>query len=241
MEALTKDRRNQIFRALAKSVIDPRECELYGKESDEFETIIRHVPTGSVFTAAPLKRKPGIFEIESRNFVRVQSRIGYDPGSETTVLDDPSAINAQILKWASDVRKWADTPDLWELARSGNAVIPGERSPDSDNTPFTPDEQQVISSQLKAIGEAVKKANDLTAEQSAKLDEKFEEAEKASRRMGRKDWGLLFGGAVFSLILADVITPGVAGHVLLMVQHGLGHLFLDGTPTIGGILGAGQD
>lgn len=43
--------------------------------------------------------------------------------------------------------------------------------------------------------------------------------------MGRKDWGLLFGGAVFSLILADVIPPAVAGHILMMIEHGIGHLF----------------
>jgi hypothetical protein len=56
--------------------------------------------------------------------------------------------------------------------------------------------------------------------------------------MGRKDWGLLFGGAVFSLILADVITPGMAGHILIMIEHGIGHLF-SGPPT--GVLSAGQD
>ena len=131
-----------------------------------------------------------------------------------------------------------DTPDLWELSRSGGGLILGELTPDSANTPFTPDEQTAISAQLKAIADSIKNTYELTAEQSAKLDEKFDEAEKASRRMGRKDWGLLFGGAVFSLILTDAITPGIAGHILMMIEHGLGHLF--GSRPSSGVLSAGQ-
>jgi tetrahydromethanopterin S-methyltransferase subunit G len=98
-------------------------------------------------------------------------------------------------------------------------------SPDSVNIPFSPDEQAEVSARLKEIAKSIKKVYKLTAEQSAKLDEKFEEAEKASRRMGRKDWGLLFGGAVLTLILSDTITPAIMGDILMMVQHGLGHLF----------------
>jgi hypothetical protein len=33
----------------------------------------------------------------------------------------------------------------------------------------------------------------------------------------------------------------VAGHILMMIEHGLGHLFLDGKSTIDGMLSAGQD
>ena len=143
----------------------------------------------------------------------------------------------EVRRWGNDVAEWIATPDLWESMADASS-IPGELSPESDNTAFTAEEQKAISGQLKAIAEAVKKDYDLTAEQSAKLDEKFEEAEKASRRMGRKDWGLLFGGAVFSLILTDVITPGVAGHILMMIEHGLGHLFC-GSP-VGGVLSASE-
>ena len=146
-----------------------------------------------------------------------------------------------LREWANLASQWASTPDLWGSNRSGDSHVPGESTPDSVNDPFTLDEQAAISVRLKAIAESVKKDYDLTVEQSAKLDEKFEEAEKASRRMGRKDWGLLFGGAVFSLILSDAITPGIAGHILIMVEHGLGHLFMGSPPSVRGILSAGRD
>ena len=129
-------------------------------------------------------------------------------------------------------------PDLWENP-PGPGSIPGELIPESGNTPFSEEEQKAISVQLKLVAEIIKKTYELTVEQSAEIDKKFEEAEKASRRMGRKDWGLLFAGAVLSLILADAITPGIAGHILMMIEHGIGRLF--GNPPVGGVLSAGGD
>jgi hypothetical protein len=41
---------------------------------------------------------------------------------------------------------------------------------------------------------------------------------------------------VFSLILADVITPGIAGHILMMIDHGIGYLFMGNPPSVHGIL-----
>jgi hypothetical protein len=149
-------------------------------------------------------------------------------------------LSGKIAAWAKDIIKWVDTPDLWK-SMPDPAAIPGELTPDSPNTPFSPDEQAAISAQLKEIKEAVKQTYQLTAEQSAELDKKFDEAEKASRRMGRKDWGLLFGGAVFSLILSDAITPGIAGHILMLMEHGLGHLFMGNPPSVRGILSGGRD
>lgn len=153
-----------------------------------------------------------------------------------------NTVVASLRQWADLVAKWMDTPDLWEISRQGGSdSIPGQSSPDSTNTPFAPNERELISDQLKTIAEGIKKTYDLTVEQAEKIDQKFEEAAKAAERMGRKDWGLLFGGAVFSLILGDVITPGIAGHILMLVEHGIGYLFMGGPPHVGGILSGGQD
>ena len=62
------------------------------------------------------------------------------------------------------------------------------------------------------------------------MESGLEHAEKASRRMGRKDWITLFNGAVFSLILTDTITPDTAQHIILMAVHGISHLFGIGGP-----------
>jgi coenzyme F420-reducing hydrogenase alpha subunit len=84
----------------------------------------------------------------------------------------------EVPKWAADFRKRVGTDDLWEIAWSRNS-IPGDSSPGSVNSPFTEEEQKAISGQLKAIAESVKKTYELTAEQSAEINKKFEEAEQA--------------------------------------------------------------
>ena len=62
------------------------------------------------------------------------------------------------------------------------------------------------------------------------LDVRFDGVEEASRLFGRKDWLLLFTGALFSLILTDALLPDVAQHILISVLQGLGHLFGIGGP-----------
>jgi hypothetical protein len=233
MTRLSKDQQNEIFRALA-SKVNPAEFELYG--SDRSQTTIRHVPSESVIVLTTADLSDGF----SGSILRVQTRIGYDPEREQEMAASFRAMLSQISMWAADVSKWVETPDLWALSRAGKNV-PGDLAPESANTPFTPDEQKAISAQLKAIAESVKKAYNLTAEQSANLDEKFEEAEKASQRMGRKDWGMFFGGALLSLILCDAITPEIMGHILMMVQHGIGNLFMGSPPSVHGILSVGGD
>ena len=62
------------------------------------------------------------------------------------------------------------------------------------------------------------------------MEATFKQAEQASRHMGRKDWLMLFNGAVFSLILTDTISPNTAQHIILLTIHGLSHLLGIGGP-----------
>jgi hypothetical protein len=56
--------------------------------------------------------------------------------------------------------------------------------------------------------------------------------EKTSKRPGRKDWLMASVGAVFSLVLADLIGRAVAQRIRLMLVEGLGHMFgLGGPPA----------
>jgi hypothetical protein len=184
---------------------------------------VTHTPSGSTLRISLRIELPG------RAYDLI-ARLGDDPSSSITSASTFDELGGRVQSWADRVAEWVDTPDLWKTL-SEHSGIPGELTPDSDNTQFSSDEQKAIADQLKAIAETVKQTYDLTAEQSAALDEKFEEAAKASERVSRKDWGLLVGGTVFSLILADVITPGVAGHILMMIEHGIGHLFAGATPA----------
>ena len=53
----------------------------------------------------------------------------------------------------------------------------------------------------------------LTAEQLTAIGMRLEEAEEASKRLGRKDWKSLFYGIVFGPIVVCAIPPDVAQHL----------------------------
>lgn len=197
--------------------LDPTDFKLTDSsdESNTFSFYITHTPTGSYFNArwAP--------NIHSYAYNR---RLGTDPVEPVHSVDEWDVLLNLIPQWTKDVADWAEIPDLWEIRDGWRAFIDSGNE-DTSNAPFTAEEQEAISGQLASIKESIKKTYDLTAGQEKKLDNRFDEFEKASRRLGRKDWILLFMGGIFSLILADAITPGIAEHILITAGHGLEHLF----------------
>lgn len=223
MEVLGKLQRNALFMAVNESGLPADDFLYEGVPSLDpglkDEIYIRHKPSGSQFE---IYTEPGA------SVFTYAWQVGNDPWVSMDIHMNFSVIAEHVSTWAGEVAEWLDAPDLWKSMPDPGA-IPGALVPDSANTPFTPDEQAAISAQLKAIAEAVKQNYQLTEEQSAKLDEKFAEADKASQRMGRKDWGTFFGGIALSLVLADIITPDVMGHIFILIEHGIGHLFAAGT------------
>lgn len=71
----------------------------------------------------------------------------------------------------------------------------------------------------------------LSAEKLTAIDKRLEEAEKASERLGCKDWKSLFCGIALGLIVNDAIPPEVAQHLFMGVVHGIAHLFGIGIPA----------
>lgn len=230
---MSKVQRNALFDAVSATGFPAKDFSFntipsFSKEVAD-EARIRHKPSSSQFQIRVNR--------DSDSF-GCRSQVGDDPWISDDRRMQFGEAYLEVVRWSSAVLDWMDTPDLWKSIPD-SVAIPGELVNDSNNTPFASDEQAAISVQLKEISESIKKTCELTAEQSAEIDRKFEEAEKASHRIGRKDWGLLFGGALLSLILSDAITPAIMGDILMMVQHGLGHLF--GGPPVGGVLSAGLD
>jgi hypothetical protein len=103
-------------------------------------------------------------------------------------------------------------------------VLTGTIYENSDNSRFTVAELAEIADQVQQIKEFVKtqpisEARMLSAE--AKLDYVVE----AAGRLGRKDWAIIFGGAIVSTIVADLLPREVLGDLLTMASHVLGHIF----------------
>ena len=82
-----------------------------------------------------------------------------------------------------------------------------------------------IANQLDGIKHQVREGFQLTFEQLSAVNERLDEAKRASERLGRKDWLLMFYGAIVSTAVTDAVPPGAVQTVLTMVIHGIAHIF----------------
>jgi len=136
-----------------------------------------------------------------------------------------------VQGWTEKVQEAIkDLQDLWEELSRNRELLDGEPGENIEDTPFTRDEQAEISARIKRAKEYIRTSGELTSEQISRIEARLDHAEEASKRIGRKDWLMMFNGAVFSLVLTDTITPQVAQHIFTLVVHGLGHFFGYGGP-----------
>jgi hypothetical protein len=111
--------------------------------------------------------------------------------------------------------------DLWGEFKRDSGLLAGDRELDIENTPFSSTEQAEISARIRQAKDYITSSRELTGDQVAQVEARLDHVEEASRRIGRKDWLMLFNGAVFSLILTDLITPPAAQHIIMLTSHGL--------------------
>ncbi|MGI5238767.1 hypothetical protein [Dactylosporangium sp. CA-139066] len=226
MATFSKSMLNEIFRALVEAHIEPQMSQI--KHPSYATMKIIHLPTQSYFDIEADSHSIGSFFLVSQ--------VGNEWQSIHGEGHSWSKVIQAVRDWAGRVVEWADTPDLWSES-AGWRVFADADSQGDDNSPFTRQERELIFAQLAAMGEAVKRASQLTSAQEARLDERLKVIGEASGRMGRKDWRLLLLGGIFSLVLADAFPPETARHLLELAGRSLGSLFAIGAPMIGRILG----
>ena len=218
---LNKQQCIELFRAVEKSGLDPRECELRNLVN---------------------KRWTRIIHTEARNHIDIACVSTVKAEPKYRILFDHSAlylfwvnIADQAVGWLellSSVTEWASqlaTRSIWkELAV--NYGIPSASRASADNTPFTAPEREDIGKRLRQIPAQVKERFDLTDEQESHIEQKMDELIEASQRVGRKDWLVMVYGAAFSLIAADEVPPHVVQSIVSMIITGLAHFFGFGGP-----------
>ena len=223
---LLKRQRNEIFEALAANGVDPQNCTLTQRRSLSepnpgpiTEVVIHHKPTGSKFWI-------------------INDGSGLYPAA-MTVGDADQAFRPQcdwaetlsmIAAWAGELGYEIDTPDLWAELQQVPEILAAAQSAEGTNAPFTPDEQAAIWRRLDDVKQLVREQFELPAEQLAAIDQRLDDAGKASKRLGRKDWLMAFYGAVMSTFMTDAIPPHVIQTIVTTVLHGVGHIFGFGGP-----------
>lgn len=211
--ALTRLERNQLFEAIAASTLDPAECSLVEIGS---KVLISHKRSSSTLELSEPKDFPGRYGIDYY----------VDDGHHYSFSRRGFEYVARILtQWAEEVKAITDAPDLWaELQRNSQELVVGIMWADTDNTPFTKDEQRQIVVELGAFTEHVKERFDLNSEQTAHIEELRDEVAEASTRLGRKDWKLLAYGAIVNLVVTNAVTPEIARHIFIVLIQGIAHI-----------------
>jgi hypothetical protein len=216
---LEKAESNSLYKAIVEARLDPNEFDLHTNE--RWPGLV-HKTSDSYFLF-----KVNRYKILPNNPITggqyaVKSRV--EPGRQSLAsvyLWDN--VLERASRWCSEIKE----PDLWYEAEAAKEIF-ATANEEPDNTPFTHEEQTDISVQLTAISKSIRELYALSDEKMSQISARLDEAEKASRRMGRKDWLLLFSGTILTLIVTDIVTPDVAHHIFTMAMQGLGHLFQGG-------------
>ena len=206
----------EIWRAIAAKGLNGNDFQIDPSELWGYEWKLSHKPTGQALHASGV---PDGRPYSRADFLRLRTQPDGEPLAwEFASLDQFHEI---VKDWADEL-KTAKTTGQWR--GGGPTPIGSVDGQTGENTPFTPAELAEIANQLRAIRDSVRTNYELSAEQFAVIDERLEEAEEASTRLGRKDWKSVFYGIVFGLIVNHAIPPGVAQHIFTGVIHGIEHL-----------------
>jgi hypothetical protein len=208
-----------LFERIGISGLDPADCEM-ATFSDGVQ--ILHLLTGSDFRLS-----------YSSNYWVIDWYVIDGPAYEGLTCRTWHDVLQQIDRWCAEVEYVTETPDWWAELQQVPDVMTAAQSADASNAPFTAEERDEIGSRLDEIKDLLQEQFDLTNDQLAALEQRMDDAGEASERLGRKDWVMLFYGAVISTGMTDGVPPHVIQTVLSAVIHGIGHIFgLGGPPPI---------
>lgn len=209
---LMRSQNNVLFERVAESGLETSD---FGLDDQGSATYVRHLPSGSAFS---ISSHDGISFYGSAKV----GDAGWYPyeSSEWQLL-----IIDHFGRWLRAVKLEIDAPDKWAILREANQFLGELARAELSNTPFTPAEQSHISAKLDEIKTYLTESRSLTEAQAESIRKKIDHADEASRRLGRKDWIVLFLGALISVVLSVVLPPQEVEHVILMAARDLGHLF----------------
>jgi hypothetical protein len=183
---LNKFKKNEIFEAIQEVGLHPEEFDL---RDDDAEVQIKHKSSVSCFTIGG----------DLAHFVG-RSVVG-DFWDQPFGVYSWHAVIQRISSWLSYVKLDLKTPDLWAELHRGDRLLFSATSDDvTENSRFTPDEQNEIATRLQTLAEDARRTYSLSAEQMRVLEAKLDYLVNAARRLGRKDWLIVCAGVILTLL-----------------------------------------
>lgn len=205
-----KWQRNAIFKAVVAGGLDAAGCRL---DAYDGGWRITHVSSQSYFV------NEGVVSPFTTSWV-----VGDNPPWRIESYSW-TAVTDRVQRWAEEVRRDVDTPDLWAGLRDGQGMLTGVGHEGVENTPFSPQEQVEIRQGLQEVKGLVESMELLSETQRMSVLAKLDDMATAAGRVGRKDWLLMFGGVVLSVLMEQLLPKDAVWDIISTVGRDLGHLF----------------
>jgi hypothetical protein len=216
---LEKNFRNPIIEAVENGGLAPRECTF--DFDDDGGCCITHASSGSSI----------VMEVRFGHHT-MTTVVGEGASLQLEAFIWPTVVE-RVERWARDVKRDVDTPDLLAELQREREILTGTRYDEIGNAPFSSEELAEIAAQLRQIKEYLNTAYALSEVQMLDLEAKLDDIAAAAGRMGRKDWALWVSGALLGAFVQAILPPEVVQHIIRMTVDGLGYLLGGGgTPPL---------
>jgi hypothetical protein len=214
---LQKWKNNQIFEAIQRVGLDPREFEF---EDGDAEVRLKHKWSTSYF----------IIGGDAGHYVG-HYVVGDGPEWPYEVFSWDSLM-MRASRWLGEVKLDLDTPDFWAQLM-GEAELLGVASIEvNHNTPFTPEERNDIERLLRELQAKVTSTYSFRERDMEILNAKIDYLVDAAGRLGRIDWRNIVVGAIVSYILTAGLSPETARSIFSIFIDFLRAIFGHGLPQL---------
>ena len=210
---LNKLTKNAIFEAIKAAGLHPEDFDL---QDDDAEVRLKRKRSASCFT---IRSEGSGLKFVGRSVAGDFWDMPIEVYSWGTVIE-------RISSWLEYVKLDLKTPDLWaELHRDDQLLFSATSDDVTENSRFTPDEQNEIATRLQTLAEDARRTYSLSAAQVRVLDAKLDYLVNAARRLGRKDWLNVCAGVILTLIIGAVLPPSATRDMFLGLLRAIGHLY----------------
>ena len=208
---LNKLSKNEIFKAIQAVGLHPADFDL---QDDAAEVRLKH------------KRSASCFTIRSEGLKFVGRSVAGDFWDMPFEVYSLESVIQRISSWLDYVKLDLNTQDLWaELHRDDQLLFSATSDDVTENSRFTPDEQNEIGTRLQILAEDARRTYSLSAAQVRVLDAKLDYLVNAARRLGRKDWLHVCAGVILTLIIGAVLPQSAPRDMFLGLLRAIGHLY----------------
>ncbi len=145
----------------------------------------------------------------------------HSPGSDQLVEQQyPGSWDYQqkyVRTWLENLKQEVEAPNLWGALSQETKLVEAASATNTDNTPFTTEEQQYISQQLQEIETYLITTQALNDEQAEFVRRRLNYLDGAAKRSGRVDWVNTMVGVIFSIIISAAFAPEQARELFRFV------------------------